>query len=230
MRQCNERGQTVLASADILWNVAQRGPHHGDVILSVERSGARHMKRETTALAVLFVWGVLGCATRPPKPYFVDGPGPHAFDCDAPPAYYRGLHIHPPGDRLKFTGVMQFVSVAGHPDPEWTSSISLVIGTQSTTSPPFAALVGRVSPDIPGKMLFTLKWGPNPSQQSGVFEVVATDEPIPFELTVDESYQLTASVGGAMKSVFVPPFKVGRASLNCSGLHVRYSNVVVSAQ
>jgi hypothetical protein len=79
-------------------------------------------------------------------------------------------------------------------------------------------------------MLFDLRWGPKPSQRTPVFEVVATDGPIPFELTLDESYQLTASVGGAVKSIFVPPFKVARASLYCSGAHVRYSDVVVSAQ
>ena len=183
-----------------------------------------------TPLTILSVCALLGCASRPPKPYFAHGPGPHAFDCEAPQAYYRGLHIHPPGEKLKFTGVMQFVSGGEHPDREWASSVSIVIGTQSTTSPPWAGLVGRVHPDIPGKMLFTLRWGPNPSQQTKFFEVVTTDEPIPFELTLDESYQLTASVGGAVKSIFVPPLKVGRVSLNCSGVHVRYSNVVVSAE
>jgi len=188
------------------------------------------VKRETTALAALFMWGLLGCATRPPELYFANGPGPHAFDCDAPPAYYRGLHFHPPGEKLKLTGVMQIVSVGEHPDPEWPSGVSILFGTQSGTSPPFAGLLGRVHPDIPGKMLFALRWGPNRSQETHFFEVVVTDKPIPFELTLDESYQLTAAVGGAVKSIFVPPFKVGRASLYCSGAHVRYSNVVVSAQ
>lgn len=70
----------------------------------------------------------------------------------------------------------------------------------------------------------------SPSQQSAPFEVAATDVPIPFGLTLDEAYQLTVSVGGAKKSTFLPPFKVARASLYCSGAHVRYSNVIVSAE
>lgn len=187
-----------------------------------------NMKRKTTALAVLFMWGLLGCATQTPKLEFAQGPGPHAFDCEAKPAHYEDFHIHPPGEKLKFTGVMQVVSVADQPDPYWRSGVSIQFGTQSAE--PFARLTGIVYPELRTKMLFDLRWGAKPSQRTDVFEVVPTDEPIPFELTLDESYQLTASVGGAVKSIFVAPFKVTRASLYCSGAHVRYSNVVVSAQ
>ena len=37
------------------------------------------MKREATAVAVLFIWSLLGCATRPPELYFANGPGPHGW-------------------------------------------------------------------------------------------------------------------------------------------------------
>lgn len=147
------------------------------------------------------------------------------------PVYYEDFHIHPPGERLKFTGVMQVVSVAEHPDPYWRSGVSIQFGSQYDNSPqPFAGLVRRVYPELPSKLLFSLRWGLKPSEETPSFEVVETDAQIPFELTLNESYQLTASVGGAVKSIFVKPFKVLRASLYCSGAHVRYSNVVVSAQ
>ena len=188
------------------------------------------MKRETTALAILSVCVLVGCATQPSKLEFAKGPGPHAFDCEAKPVYYEDFHIHPPGDKLKFTGVMEVVSVPEHPDAHWHSGVNVQFGSRSDDSPqPFAGLAGTVYPEVPNKMLFTLRWGPKPSQQSAPFEVAATDAPIPFELTLDESYQLTVSVGGTKKSTFVPPFKVARASLYCSGAHVRYSNVIVSA-
>ena len=144
--------------------------------------------------------------------------------------YYEDFHIHPPGEKLKLTGVMEVVSVPEHPDAYWHSGVNVQFGSRSDNSPqPFAGLVGTVYPEIPNKMLFALRWGSSPSQQTAPFEVVATDAPIPFELTLDESYQLTVSVGGTTKSTFVPPFKVARASLYCSGAHVGYSNVSVSA-
>jgi hypothetical protein len=116
-------------------------------------------------------------------------------------------------------------------NPYWRSGVSIQFGSQYDNSPqPFAGLVRRVYPELPSKLLFSLRWGLKPSEETPSFEVVETDAQIPFELTLDESYQLTASVGGAVKSIFVKPFKVLRASLYCSGAHVRYSNVVVSAQ
>jgi hypothetical protein len=189
------------------------------------------MKREITALTALSVCALLGCATRPPKLEFADGPGPHAFDCEAKPVYYEDFHIHPPGEKLKFTGLMQFLSMTEHPDAYWHSGVSIQFGTQSDKSPePFAGLVGRVYPKSPNKMLFALRWGLKPSQETPPFAVASTDVPIPFELTLNESYQLTVSVGSVVKAISVPPFKVVRASLYCSGAHVRYSNVIVSAQ
>ena len=67
---------------------------------------------------------------------------------------------------------MQIVSVAEHQDPEWPSVVSIVFGTQSVTSPPFAGLLGRVHPDILGKMLFKLRAGPYTSQETKFFEGV----------------------------------------------------------
>jgi hypothetical protein len=186
------------------------------------------MRRETTALAVLFTWGLLGCAT---KLEFAKGPGPHAFDCEAKPVYYEDFHIHPSGKKLKFTGLVQVVSIAEHPDPYWRSGISIMFGTQSDRSAqPFAGIVGRVYPESPNKMLFSARWGTQPSQETRPFVAAATDGPIPFELTLDESYHLTVSVGGVVRAISVPSFKVARASLYCSGAHVRYSNVVLSGE
>ena len=54
--------------------------------------------------------------------------------------------------------------------------------------------------------------------------------PIAFEVTLNDSHQLTKSVGLGRKTIQAAPFHVVRANLSCSGAHVRYSNVVVSAK
>lgn len=188
------------------------------------------MKREITALSVFSLCALFGCATRPPGIEYAAGPGPHAFDCKADPKYYQDFHIHAPAGKLRVTGLMQVVSVAEQPDPYWRSSVSIQFGSESEKpAGPYARLAGIVYPELRTKMVFDLRWGPEPSQRTPVFDALAIDKPIPFELTPDESYQLTASVGGTVKSIFITPFKVVRASLYCSGVHVRYSNVVVSA-
>jgi len=97
---------------------------------------------------------------------------------------------------------MEVVSVAEHPDAYWHSGINVQFGSQSDRrGEPFAGLVGRVYPELPNKMLFALRWGVEPSQETPHFEVAATDAPIPFELTLDESYQLTASVDSRHRDI-----------------------------
>ena len=70
------------------------------------------MKREITALAAFCVCGLLGCATHPSKIEYADGPGPHAFDCEAGPIYYQDFNIHaPPLDRRARAEVIDLLSV-----------------------------------------------------------------------------------------------------------------------
>jgi hypothetical protein len=186
------------------------------------------MKRETTVLAVFCVCGLVGCATHP-KIEYADGPGPYAFDCEAHPGYYEDFHIHAPSGKLRLTGLVQVVALAEHPDPHWVSGINVNVNGQAHE--PLVGLAGRVSSESRDAIGFYLRWGLKPSQQSANFAVVKiTDVPIPFELTLSESRQLTVSVGGVVETISVAPLTVVRANLSCSGAHVRYSNVVVSAE
>lgn len=187
------------------------------------------------ALAVLSVCSLIACASRPTKFEWATGPAPYAFDCEANPNYYEDFHIHASNGKLTVNGVMQIVAVGEHPDPRTGSSAHVILSGE--TYQPFGGvgLTGFIRADSRDKIYFTLRWGVEPSQQLPPFAVSDIgDRPINFQLTLDESYQLTVSLSTAAatteKSIFVPPFKVVRASLYCSGAHIRYSNVFVSAQ
>ena len=195
------------------------------------------MNREASALAAAVLFGCLlfGCATRPPKLEFAKGPGPHTFDCKADPNWYNDFHIHAPNGQLTVTGVLEIAAIAEHPEPQWGSSVNVILSGK--TEPPFSGVgfTGFVRADSRDKIHFTLRWGPKPTQQIPAFAVANIDgTPIHFQLNLDESYQLTLSLstGAALagKSIFVSPFKLERASLYCSGAHIRFSNVIVSAQ
>jgi len=184
--------------------------------------------------AILVSIGLIGCATQP-KLEFAKGPGPHAFDCKADPNWYNDFHIHAPNGKLTVTGVLEIAAIAEHPESRRGSSVNVILSGK--TDPPFSGvgLTGFVRADSRDKMHFTLRWGAKPTEQIPSFDVANIDDtPVHFQLTLDESYQLTTSLSTAVstaeKSIFVPPFKVARASLYCSGAHIRYSNVVVSAQ
>jgi hypothetical protein len=124
---------------------------------------------------------------------------------------------------------VQVVALAERPDSYWHSGINVNVSGQA--GEPLAGLAGRVTSESRHTIGFYLRWGVQPSQQGPNFaEVRITDAPIPFELTLSESHQLTVSVGGVVETVSVAPFTVVRANFFCSGAHVRYSNVVVSAQ
>jgi hypothetical protein len=177
---------------------------------------------------------LIGCATQP-KLEFAKGPGPHAFDCKADPNWYNDFHIHAPNGKLTLIGVLEIAAIAEHPESRRGSSVNVLLSDK--TDPPFSGvgLTGFVRADSRDKIHFTLRWGPKPTEQLPSFAVATIDDtPINFQLTLDESYQLTVSLRRALfmadKSIFVPPLKIARASLYCSGAHVRYSNVVVSPQ
>jgi hypothetical protein len=191
------------------------------------------MKRKTTALAALLA----GCATHPPKPFYADGPGPYNFDCSAPAGYYRSLNIHAPNGKLRIAGFIQFDDVAARPDAHWIRQAEVLL--QGLTAGPFVSLWGFVRQEAPDKVYFALRYGLEPSQvnafvpsqTSPIFAVMGVaDPPYAFELTMNESRQLTVSVGGAVKTISVPQFELVRASLTCSGTHVRYSYVTISPE
>jgi hypothetical protein len=187
------------------------------------------MKREITALTALSLCALLGCATRPEKIEYAAGPGPYAFDCSAPPVSYQDLNIRAPSEKLRLTGLIQVVAVAEHPDPHWRSGVTVYLRVEAEK--PFVGLIGRVYPESQDTILFNLRWGLTTSEETPPFAAVKiTNTKIPFELTLSESHQLTASIAGATKTISVVPFKVVRATLLCSGARVQYSNVVMSAQ
>jgi len=140
------------------------------------------VKRETAALAILFMWGSLGCATRPPKPYFAHGPGPHDFDCDAPPGYYRELNVHATKGKLRLAGFIQVESVHTPQAPHWYPQAAIVF--KGLTEAPFVGFRAFVNPRLPDQFPFALRPGLTPSDDSQVFMAMGVGEPpIAFELT-----------------------------------------------
>jgi hypothetical protein len=193
------------------------------------------MKREVIALTASSC-ALIGCATRPRELVYADGPGPYDFNCSAPAGYARSLNLHVPNGKLRIAGFIQFEDVAA-PDAHWFRQAEIYL--QGTTGVPFVSLWGFVSQEAPDKINFALHHvlEPShenkvlPSQTSPIFAVMGvTDPPLAFELTMNDSRQLRVSVGGAVTTFSVPQFDVLRASLTCSGTHVRYSAVTVSAQ
>lgn len=197
------------------------------------------MKRAATALAALSC-ALFGCATQPPKLVYADGPGPHDFDCAARAGYYRSLNIHVLNGKLRIAGFIQFESAAEQPDPHWIRQAEIAL--QGPEGSPAVSLWGFIRQDTADNVHFALRYVLEPwqvnkilsSQTSPIFAVRAVaDLPYAFELTMDESGQIKASVGTAETTISLPQIRqldLVRASLTCSGTHVRYSSVTVNAQ
>ena len=143
----------------------------GVVIISAERSGGNeHEARNDSAGSVVFVrFSRMRHSTT--KIEFADGPGPHAFDCEAHATYYQDFNIHTPNEKLRLTGNMQVVAIAEHPDRHWRSGISVYLRVEPED--PLVGLAGRVYPEVsPDKIWFSLRWSHKPSDETPAFVTV----------------------------------------------------------
>jgi hypothetical protein len=200
------------------------------------------MKRDASALVVLVsVCLLVGCATHPSFQY-EPGTAPYTFDCNAQPGYVQEFNIPAPNGPLRLSGFIQIESINTPESQRWHPAVSVFL--QGRTDAPFEGFQGAVNPNIPDQFLLVMQIGLKPSadaafsgQSGGIvtsdaFAVlgVGAGPPIAFELTMNDSHELTGSVGLGSKAIKALPFEVVRANLNCSGTHVRFSNVVVRAQ
>lgn len=200
------------------------------------------MKRKTTLLAVLSATCVLVGGATPPSFQYEPGTAPYTFDCNAPPRYVQEFNIPAPNGRLRLSGFMQIESVNKPESQRWHPAVSVFL--QGRTDAPYEGFQGTVNPSIPDQFLLVMQIGLKQSADAAFsgqggeivkskdFAVLGVGDgpPIAFELTLNDSHELTASVGLGRKAIKALPFEVVRANLNCSGTHVRFSNVVVSPQ
>jgi len=186
------------------------------------------MKRETRALTALSVYVLLGCATHPPKIEYEPGPAPYSFDCDAQPGYLQEFNIHAPNGKLRLAGFIEIESVHTPQHPKWRPMVS--ISLQGPTQEPLVGFWGVINPRLPEQFLLALRNGLKPSDSQLFMALGVGDPPIAFALTMNESRQLTASVGEGKDTIQAAQFDVVRANLSCSGVHVRYSYVTVGPE
>jgi hypothetical protein len=200
------------------------------------------MKRETSALVILSACLSLGWAASPPNIEYEPGTAPYTFDCDAHPGYYQEFNIHAPNGKLRLSGFIQIVSVYTPQDPHWHPLVSVFL--LSPTAQPFVGFWGFVNPKLPDEFLLSMRIGFKSSPDAALsgqigrnytsedFAVLGVGDgpPIAFEVTLNDSHQLTTSIGLGKKTIRSVPFDVVRANLSCSGTHVRYSQVTVSAE
>jgi hypothetical protein len=193
------------------------------------------MRREATGLAVLSACVLVGCVT--PKIEYEPGTAPYTFDCDAHPGYYQEFNIHASNGKLRLAGFIALESVAARPDPYWNTQAK--VSLLGLNEAPFVELYGYVRPESADRVYFSLRYGLKSSDVVAILPEKTTpvfaergvgDPPIAFEITMNESRQLTASVGGAAKTVPAPQFDVIRARFTCSGTHTRFSYVTVTAE
>jgi hypothetical protein len=177
-----------------------------------------------------------------PNIEYEPGTAPYTFDCDAHPGYYQEFNIHAPNGKLRLSGFIQIESVYTAQDPHWHPQVS--VSLQGPTEQPFVGFWGFINSRLPDSVLVAMRVGSKPSadaahsgQLGGTFTSedfavlgVGGGPPIAFEVTLNDSHQLAASVGLGKKTIQVVPLEVVRANLSCSGMRVRYSNVVVNAQ
>ena len=170
---------------------------------------------------------LVGCATHS-KIEYEPGTAPYTFDCDAQPGYLQEFNIHAPNGKLRLAGFIQLESVHTPQHPQWLPMVS--ISLQGLTQEPLVGFWGLINPRLPDQFLLALRNGLKPSDSQLFMAMGVGDPPMAFEVTLNESHQLTASVGRGKDTIQAAQFDVVRANLSCSGVHVRYSYVTVSAQ
>jgi hypothetical protein len=158
---------------------------------------------------------------------FESGPGPHNFDFDAASGAYEERFLQVPDGAFTVKGLLQFVTVRANPKWEPLAAVEIT----GPKGPFYIGLIAFVSPKAPDKIEFATRderLRGLPDDSFGRIHI--TEQAIPFELHVDRSGILQASVlGKPGRAVSVRPFQITRVRLLGSTGHIRFSNIEVAA-
>jgi hypothetical protein len=155
---------------------------------------------------------------------FARGPGPYSFDCDARSGYYNELNVAVPGARVQVTGLMQVLTARA--DRHYAATVNVAI--KGAGDLPLVGLRALVMPNAPKTVDLAIRGSGGPQDESVFASTPLTAAPIPFVVTLGDSWRLSVSAGGADASLPVEAFAMTRLNLSCSTAHVRFSNVAVA--
>jgi len=183
-------------------------------------------------LSILSLLVLTGCAaSRAPSdtltdsatPKVVSGPGPYAFECDAPAGSFSEMNIRAPSGTIHVRGKVQFVATRSN--DHWAASATVSIaGTRRLPKVGLQALVGA---DRPADVFLAVR-GLGGSQERVVFtSTPMTNQPIPFDLILGESGNLDVVAAGASASLTVGLIATTRVNVFCSTAHVLFSDITV---
>jgi len=160
-------------------------------------------------------------------PKVEEGPGPYSIDLDVAAGRAEERFLKVPGSAFTVKGLIQFVTV--RPDPKWESVAGIEV-TGPTTSF-YAGLIAFVSPKAADKIEFAVRDERlNGLPDASFGRIHLTNQAIPFELRLDRSGVLQASVMGTSgRAVSVRSFAISRVRLFGSTAHVRFLNIEVAA-
>ena len=156
-----------------------------------------------------------------------DGPGPYNIDLDVAVGTGEERFIQVPGRAFTVKGLIQFATV--RQNPKWQPAAGIeVMGAKSSF---YAGLIAFVSPKTPDKIEFAVRDVRLEGLSAGSFgRIPLTDKAIPFELRLDRSGVLLASVMGTSgRAVSVRSLEISRVQLFASSAHVRFLNIEIAA-
>jgi hypothetical protein len=152
---------------------------------------------------------------------YAQGPGPYAFDCDAPWGKAKELKIRAPGDKLRITGSIRFLYTGGVPR-EWLPAATVALVQEDKQIS--VGLEAIVSGDINN---IELAHGLSRYQ---IAPLVNNGEAIPFGLTLDQSGKATASLWGSTSPAsFQILSDIDHVTLSCATTHVRFTDITIVA-
>ena len=160
-------------------------------------------------------------------PKVEEGPGPYNIDLDAAGGGYEERFLQVPASAFTVKGFIQFVTVRA--DPKWEPLAAIeVMGPKESF---YAGLIAFVSPKAPDKIEFAVRDERLRGLPDASFgRIHLTNSAIPFELRLDRSGVLQASVMGTKgRAVSVRSFEISRVRVLGSTGHVRFVNIEVAA-
>jgi hypothetical protein len=183
------------------------------------------------ALLILTLFIISGCSTASPKPDVtsgtpavenIAGPGPYAFDCNAEWGQSKQLRIRVPGEKLKVSGSISFLTTR-RAGTAWLSTAGVVLVPKYKQ--PRIALVSFVTGDTT-----RISFGCDRPRNCVFVNIPFTPKPMPFSLETDPTgSRVSASFGDIVAPMVVSASGLGHVVLSCSTTHVRFSNVTIVA-